>query len=642
MNTNETQAPNDSYVAGRLRPVMAAAILSLLLLVVVLGLMAIVARHRAGFHEFEGVAGPAERTVIAHASPTRWQIYQRGSRSRLAILLTDPNSSWLGLVHALKAFGVPFTLTRDAARAVKHDVVLVYPRLSGRVLSRKALRALAAFPRRGGHLIGVNVVGGGLEAVFGFERIAPARGRSAIELIPGASPLLSLFSEPEERVIPLGRAPKGQDGIGTIGYLGARLAPLARFDDGAPAIVWRPIGGGGAYAIGFDIGDYFFRAHHRRHHDANRSYVNGFEPAADAVARLVRRIYRAATPTAATLGTVPQGKRVAVIFTFDVDYSESWENAVSYAEFLKSEGIRGSFFLQTKYVRDYNDSAFFDDTAVRVMRRLQALGMEIASHSVSHAHAFRWMPLGDGNEQYPSYRPEVKARHKAEGGSVLGELRVSRYMIESLGGGDVVSFRPGYLAYPNALPQALEATGYRFSSSMTANNALGHLPFRLNRDRTAAQETGIYEFPVTIEDDKQPPMGERTEDALRLAEKLGRYGGSVVVLTHPNILGHKMKFHRNFVAAMRDQAWFGSLSDYGRWWAARDAVEMDTTCKRKRCAVRITAPKPVAGLPVHLPEGCVLDPKSRGIARRTPFGAIIEEAQGALTLYCRRGRKAAG
>jgi peptidoglycan/xylan/chitin deacetylase (PgdA/CDA1 family) len=639
---DRTIASHDKKSAIRPRPALTAGIILGFLLLVLVAVAGVVAKYQARFHEFEGVAGPSGRAVIAQAGATRWQTYEGGSRSRLAVLLTDPNSSWLGLVHALKAFGIPFTITQDAARAVKHDVVLVYPRLSGRVLSRKALRALAAFPRRGGHLIGVNVLGGGLETVFGFEQIAPSRTRSTVELIPGASPLLSVFSEPEERVIPLGQAPKGQNGIGTIGYLGARITALAHFDDGAPAIVWRPIGKGSAYAIGFDIGDYFFRAQHRRHHDANRSYVNGFEPAADVIARLVRRIYRAVTPTAATLGTVPQGKRVAVIFTYDVDYSESWENSLTYAEFLKSQGIRGTFFLQTKYIGDYNDTAFFDDAAVQVMKHLRALGMEVGSHSVSHARAFRWMPLGSGDENYPAYQPEVKTRRQVVGGSVFGEMRVSKFMIEELGGGDVVSFRPGYLSYPDALPQALDATGYRYSSSMTANSALSHLPFRLNRNRVAGQETGIYEFPVTIEDEKLPPMGERTEDAIQLTEKLGRYGGTVVVLTHPNVLGHKFEFHKKFIAAVRDQAWFGSLSDYGQWWAARDAAEMDVKCGPKRCTIRITAPDPVAGLPVQLPEGCVLDRKSHKVARPTPFGAVIEMAQGELTLRCRRGRKAAG
>ena len=87
-----------------------------------------------------------------------WQSkrYAAGSASRLAILLTDTDSAWLGLAHGLEAIGIPFLITRDAAEAVRHRVVFVYPEVSGTVLPGEALRALvgtaaapAATPRPG-------------------------------------------------------------------------------------------------------------------------------------------------------------------------------------------------------------------------------------------------------------------------------------------------------------------------------------------------------------------------------------------------------------------------------------------------------------------------------------------------------------
>jgi len=92
--------------------------------------------------------------------------YGHGTTSRLAILLTDPDSSWLGLTHGLKSIGIPFKITRDVQEALRHNVVLVYPVISGKVLSPEALRRLAEYPRAGGTLIGVQVLGGGLNQVF--------------------------------------------------------------------------------------------------------------------------------------------------------------------------------------------------------------------------------------------------------------------------------------------------------------------------------------------------------------------------------------------------------------------------------------------------------------------------------------------
>ena len=50
-------------------------------------------------------------SVIKPSSPADWRTYRGGDTARLAILLTDESSAWLGLVHGLKSLGLPFTLT---------------------------------------------------------------------------------------------------------------------------------------------------------------------------------------------------------------------------------------------------------------------------------------------------------------------------------------------------------------------------------------------------------------------------------------------------------------------------------------------------------------------------------------------------
>jgi peptidoglycan/xylan/chitin deacetylase (PgdA/CDA1 family) len=597
-------------------------------------------------HEFPGVAGPSDSADLAPAARTPWQRYARGSRSRLAVLLTDSESSWLGLAHALKSFGVPFRITTEVEEALTHKVVLVYPVISGKVLSKPELEALAAFPRNGGHLIGVKVLGGGMNEVFGFAEALPSRRRFALHLDPDTSPLLEDFTEAREQTVPLGDPERVAETVGTFGYAEPRNTPLAVYGDGSAAIIERSYGAGHTYAFGFDIGDFFFRGHHNRHHGANRSYVNQFEPASDVLARLIRKIYLRGTPEAVTIGTVPEGRDLSVVFSYDVDAAGSYETMLRYAQFLKAAGIRGTFFIQTKYVEDYNDAVLFDDQAVRHLRRLVALGMEVASHTVAHSNALSDFALGRGDERYPDYRPVVLDFATARGGTVLGELRVSKYLLERLGEAPpVISFRPGYLSYPASLPQALEATGYRYSSSMTANKALTHLPFRLNHGRESGQEVGIFEIPATVEDEQPPRMGDRVEDAVALARQIARYGGSFVVLTHPDQLGHKLAFHEAFHAAVKDRAWFGSISDYGRWWAARDALEVDSSCTDSgaRCTIRLRAPRRISGLPLSLPAACRFQPAGGTTAeiRPTETGVVLGEIEGRLEITCQRPSQAA-
>lgn len=161
-------------------------------------------------YHFDDIAGPEGKAVLPQPSRTSWEPYQTDSPNRLAVLLTDTNSAWLGLVHALKTIGIPFVLTRDYKQALQHRVVLVYPLISGKALDVTALRALAQFPQQGGTLIGVNVYGG-LQETFGFTDAVEANTRREIQFTNAAAAEFG-FTEPKERAISLGWAVKNAAG----------------------------------------------------------------------------------------------------------------------------------------------------------------------------------------------------------------------------------------------------------------------------------------------------------------------------------------------------------------------------------------------------------------------------------------------
>lgn len=587
-----------------------------------------------------GLNGPTGHTTISPAEPTPWTAYRAAgstaaSASQLAILLTDEEGAWLGLARGLKSIGVPFIITTDVAAAARHQVVMIYPIVSGRVLSPDALRTLAAVPGRGGTLIGTNVLGG-MQTTFGVAEARPSQRRFELRFVADQLEPLGLV-DPLERTLRLGNHRESPTTFGTYGYVGTSALALATFEDGTAAITQRSVGPGKAYAFGVDLGALLSKGYNNREENIASTYVNGFEPNLDVLLRLIRKIYREGGPaTAVTLGTVPQGKRLAVILTHDIDYAQSLENAVVYAEYEKSQGIRATYFMQTKYVRDWNDETMLNDVAVSLLRKLRhELGMEVASHSVSHSRQFASFPLGSGDETYPAYRPFVRSLTQTVGGTVLGELRVSKFLLEALGASaQVKSFRPGYLSNPYTLPQALSAVGFSYSSSVTANNSLTHLPFRLTRDRDNISETDVFEFPVTIEDEAEPPLVERLPEALALAEKIGRQGGAFVVLIHPDTLGQKLAFERALVEALKPTSWFGALEDYGAWWAARDQIAIEVAEEAGGPIVRLSAPLAIEGLPLETPTGWQLvgtDPPDLRLAR-TASGFLLERAQGMVEL----------
>jgi len=569
------------------------------------------------FHRFPGVSGPNHVTVVPPRVPASWTTYGQGSKSRMAILLTDPDSSWLGLAHGLKSIGIPFRITRDVREALTHQVVLVYPMISGKVLSPEELQALGDFPKSGGTLIGVQVLGGGLNRVFGFRDAVASRQRYDLRLM-AKDPLLAELTDPQERRLRIGIREKGLDVMGTYGYTGSST-PLALFDDGTAAMTQAIHGSGRAYAIGLDLGFLLLKGYNNRADELVQSYDNQFDPTLDVWLRLLKSIYRTAQEGVVTVGTVPFGKSLSVMLTHDVDFTQSIKNAVAYAEYEKSQGLVGTYFIQVKYIRDYNDDIFFNDEGVRYLGRLAELGMELGSHTIAHSKVFNQFPMGTGREAYPSYAPFVKDRVTAVNASVLGELRVSKFLIDHFSGQEIVSFRPGELSNPFGLSQALLATGFRYSSTATANNSLTHLPYQLTYDRLTESEVDIFEFPVTIEDEELPKMGDRLPQALEVARQISRYGGSVVVLIHPNILDHKLAFERGFVEGVRPYAWFGSVREFGRWWAARNQVEVDVTRDPTSLRVTLTMPQSIAGLTIELPEGWTLrqaDSVHKGVTQR--------------------------
>ena len=221
---------------------------------------------------------------------------------------------------------------------------------------------------------------------------------------------------------------------------------------------------------------------------------------------------------------------------------------------------------------------------------------------------------------------------------MLGELRASKFLLEKFGGQEVVSFRPGHLSNPYSLPQALVATGYRHSSSVTANDSLTHLPFQLNYDRARAAETPIFEFPVTIEDEEKPPLGERVQAALDVARELARYGGLMNVLIHPDITGHKLQFESDLITALKPVAWFGTVNDYASWWAARNEVSVDVEYSANFASVTLTAPLPLNGLPLQVPTGWRLDsiePPSLKL-KQADTGLVLDQVPPHARLLFRR------
>ncbi len=562
---------------------------------------------RGEFLTLPGAQGPVGDSPRPQETPADWHEYGSGEPSRLAILLTDPDSAWLGLAHGMKSFGIPFLITDSLDKALEHRVVLVYPGFKKASLGASGLARLERHVSEGG-LVAATILATpptGLAELFGFT--GTNRNKKRFELSYADSSFAAGFNYPEEKTIRLGNPESSRWRMRSLAFLEPKEA-LARYNDGNAAIVRRESGYGAAIAFGFDLGLYIKRAQGNRDGEANRSYVNGFEPSVDTLIRFLSELYRRYEPDALTLHPAPDGYPLSVIVSHDVDYAGSLANSLSYAEYERSMGYGATYFLQTKYFRDFFDEVFFDERTPYLLAALEGLGMELASHSVSHSDMFARLPQGSYRESYPEYQPRIIEFFYTRNATIMGELRVSKHLIERYSGSTVLSFRPGFLANPFSLPEALESAGYRYSSAVTANDVMTHLPYRQSFNRLYASQTMTYEFPITVEDEKNPPMDGRVDEAVELAEKLSGYGGLFMILIHPNVLEDKLRFLREFSARVRDKAWWGTLMEFGGWWEARDRVELDVVYRAGVRYLRLSSPSPVKGLGLRLRDGVALGP----------------------------------
>ena len=518
---------------------------------------------------------------------------------QVAAYWTKPDEGRLEIEHSLGAMGIPFFITHDLHQALRHRLVILYPTVDGHTLSNEQIGQLTRFVQNGGCLLAENVVTGGLKALFGFHNYTASRRRYKVTFTPAADPVLRYLTRPEEVEIRLGD-PKYGDIYWTNGLAadpGATV--LARFDDGTAAVLRNTLGNGSAYLLGVSLHDAVLRNQANRDYDAERHYVNTFEPGTDVWLLLLRGWYESRQPGAVRLATIPGGQSSVLLLSHDVDWGNSFAPSLEYAGLETQHHVRSTFFIQTKYVSDYNSRAFFYGKNLDDLRSLAAEGFSVGSHSVIHSRGFNKAELGTGDETYASYRPQGTGFESFKGATVFGEVRVPKELLDGeLPGQRTIFFRAGHLRVPQSLPEALQRTGYEFDSSFTANDVLTNFPYALPLGLLYEEDSGLYEFPVTFEDEEMPPLGQRIDAALDVIRANATIGGVNVLLIHPNQAGDKLTAEKELLERLPTGVSAMDLQSFAVFWRARDHLKWSVVAGRTALEIILnaTADEAVAGI----------------------------------------------
>lgn len=565
---------------------------------------------------FDRIEGPDNTsTVLPESKSILNQFKQQSHPSKLAVFITDTNSSWLGMVQCLKNAGISFFLTTKLDEALPSKAIYIYPYLSGNVIQASQFETLHNYVNDGGILIAQNILGGGFQDLFGYETMRESKKHSAWT-VTAALGRKQVFPYLKEGFTLRFANPKlYPNNFPTVSYEGA-TSVLMRYENGSPFFIEHSFGKGKGYAIGMDLGHLALRCGNARGFAGYKKFANGFEPGTDAVFAVIKFILK--EKNAVFLRSSYGKSDLSVLVTHDIDFTRSIRLVDKYAELERNKHVLATYFIQTKYIKDWNDDIFYTKKNIEHLKTIREMGMEIGSHSVSHSHIYSKFKMGKGDERYPEYRPFVMDRYKAKNGTILGEIRVSKFLLEHfVPNVKVTAFRPGHLQYPFQLPQALVATGIHNSSTTTANDVFTHYPFFLTYDRAYASLLDVLEIPVTIEDELELPLMKRLKKDIEVAEKIAQYGGVYNMLIHTDRCGDKLVYQKKLMEALEEKSNYFTVSSFGAWWRQRNGVEWSVEEQKDGSRVLVITTKnseTVSGLTFEFLEPVKLAENQDGVS----------------------------
>jgi hypothetical protein len=520
---------------------------------------------------------------------------------QVAVLWTAPDASSenpLPVVHSLKEMGIPFLITRDLGQALKHRLILLYPSVDWRTFNDDQAKQLTTFVENGGSVLAQNVFWGGLRNLFGFREFKPSQKRYHLAFV-GNDPVMKYLNRPEERAVRLGNKSYNQI-FWSNGYeLSEGAVAVAHFDDGTAALLTNTVGKGHVYLLGLSLMDVVLRSQSNRDFEAERHYVNEFEPGADVWLLVLRAWYEAYGGDWVRLSTIPNSQRSVLLLSHDVDWQNSFSPGLDFERIEKANAASSTFFVQTKYVDDANSKAFFAEPDLGILRELRAGGSTLGSHSVIHSRGFNKFELGSGKESYTNYHPRGLGYDTASGATVFGEVRVSKELLDAqIPNQNTIFFRAGHLRVPPSLPEALERSGYEFDSSFTADDVLSNFPYALPLNLGFEEDSKLYEFPVTIEDEEPPGFAKRVPRALEVILANAENEAVNVLLVHSNESGEKAAAEQDLLRLLPQDIGKSDMLEFAQFWRARDRLTWSITSgsKSNEIELEVSTQEPVEGL----------------------------------------------
>lgn len=486
--------------------------------------------------------------------------------------------------HIFDVAGIPYVVSSDLNEVQNYPFVLCTSWLDSLTFSAYEDTIISNYVKNGGILIFPRMKNNKLNTIFGITDFTSTTLHYSMSWNKSSNdPSLRWLDDSLEQIISLGRNDYPEI-FDTRSYSLSTAIPLAYYDDSTIAICKNHFGNGYAYILGLSLRDLIMRPQLNLDYNAQRTYSNGFEPSSDVFILWIKALYAQHTPNAVWKHTNPMNSKSTIVLTHDVDATSTLLYMHSFADFEDSIGIRTTYFITTHYMHDYFAGDFWNGYESQ-RQYLKFKHQAIGSHSVGHFPDMEdesIIAIGSPGNTYQNYRPTNNGV-VTNGASIYGEVEVSKALLDEELNVDVTAYRPGFLYQHAKQINALEDLGYKYSSSMSANDVLTAFPYLAHKDMAFEGDLStIYEIPMTISDaqvsDKLDSSNwqKHVSNWLNCTAKNAANGAPSILLIHPN-RDYKMWAERSFLSQLPSGTIVRDLDSYGDYWKMRNQVSFSSS-----------------------------------------------------------------
>ncbi|MEX1001661.1 MAG: T9SS type A sorting domain-containing protein [Crocinitomicaceae bacterium] len=488
----------------------------------------------------------------------------------------------LSAIRVMRLMGVPYEVTTNLSVAIQYPVIITGSRILDGAFTLTERTDLENYVNDGGVLITSSVRDPDFYPLCGINSSTSSNTLYKMTWDTTAAPIFDYVNDSLEVTVSIGDTASGFSFY--TRYYGLNGAnSLATYENGECALALHPYGNGSVYTFGPDFRDVLYRNQTNFDVNAHRTYSNGFEPTSDVIMFVLRNIVRNHIPHTLYKYTAPYDYSSTLMITHDIDSETGMDTMQAFSDYELSEGISAHYNVTTRYFSDSWMSSFYVGSWSEVHALLDD-GHVLSSHSVGHFPDFddeNLFPLGDSGNTTTSYTPAYNSG-VSSGGSVMGELEVSKFLLEDDHGVHIRSFRAGHLAFNDSLVLGLEKMKYEFNSTNSANNVLSSFPHYAMKIRSFnSEESSILEIPMTISDvfssDPITPANYPQKVAVWVdaTQRYDENHSPVVLLIHPN-RNYKLTALQDYLALTPQNQLIYPFEKYGDYWRKRDSLQFAT------------------------------------------------------------------